>query len=562
MAMRDFLTRYPELTLFLVIALGYFIGSFQIHRFSLGPVTGSLFAGIAVGQFARVADSPMTKSFLFLMFLFGIGYSVGPQFLQALRRDGLKPVILAVFVCVVGLASAIAVSSLLSLDVGFSAGLLSGALTESPAMGTATEAINALPLPPAERARLVGHIAVADAVCYVFGAFGVIVFCSVVAPALLGIDLEAEARRLEQTLGIVGSQDWRQSAWREFETRAYPVAGSSRLAGITVAQAEALVPEHRVFIQRIRRQGALVAPEPAFTLREGDILALSGPREVIVEFIGRRGEEIEDRSLLDIPVTLADIALQRRELSGTSPDRLLAKPWMRGVYLKAIRRGGLDIPIAPGITLERGDLVRIVGPEDRVAAAARTMGVAIDAHAKADFVVLGLAIFLGGLVGVLVGVPVAGVRIALSTSVGALLAGLVVGHFKTRFPLFGRIPDDAVAFMTALGLAAFVGMTGLHAGPIFFSALADVGLSLFLGGIVVTSLPMVLGLLFGHFVLRLNPILTLGALAGAQTMTAAMAAVQDRSKSTVAVLGFTPAVPIGHVLLTSWGAVIVIVMAR
>lgn len=559
--MRDFLTRYPELTLFLVIALGYFIGSFQVNRFSLGPVTGSLFAGIAVGQFADIPDSPMTKSFLFLMFLFGIGYSVGPQFLQALRRDGLKPVILAVFVCVTGLLSAIAVSSLLSLDVGFSAGLLSGALTESPAMGTATEAINSLALPPEERARLVGHIAVADAVCYVFGAFGVIVFCSVVGPALLRIDVEAEAKQLERTLGIAGSREWRQSAWREYETRAYPIAGT-RLVGMTVAQAEARIPQHRVFVQRLRRGGDVITPEPGFMLREGDVLAISGPREVVVEFIGRRAQEIEDRALLDIPVALADIALQRRELSGASPEGLLAEPWMRGVYLKGISRGGQDIPIAPGIALERGDVVRIVGPEDRVRSAARSIGVAIDTHAKADFVVLGLAIFLGGLVGVLIGIPVAGVRIALSTSVGALLAGLVVGHLKTRFPLFGRIPDDAVAFMTALGLAAFVGMTGLHAGPIFFSALGEVGLSLFLGGVVVTSVPMVLGLLFGHFVLRLNPILTLGALAGAQTMTAAMAAVQDRSKSPVAVLGFTPAVPIGHVLLTTWGAVIVIVMAR
>ncbi len=560
--MRDFLTRYPELTLFLVIALGYFIGTFQIGRFSLGPVTGSLFAGIAVGQFAHIADSPMTKSFLFLMFLFGIGYSVGPQFLQALRRDGLKPVVLAAFVCTVGLVSAILVSKLLSLDVGFAAGLLSGALTESPAMGTATEAINSLALPEEERARLVGHIAVADAVCYVFGAFGVIVFCSIIGPALLRIDLEAEAKQLERTLGIVGSREWRQSAWRQFETRAYPIAAGSRLGGLTVAQAEALLPEHRVFIQRLRRRGELVTPEPDFALQEGDILALSGPREVVVEFIGRRAEEVEDRPLLDIPVTMVDVALQRRELSGASPEGLLAEPWMRGVYLKSIGRGGQEIPIAPGVALERGDLVRIVGPEDRVATAGRAMGVAIDTHAKADFVVLGLAIFLGGLVGVLVGVPVAGVRIALSTSVGALLAGLVVGHLKTRFPLFGRIPDDAVAFMTALGLAAFVGMTGLHAGPIFFSALRDVGVSLFFGGLVVTSVPMVLGLLFGHFVLRLNPILTLGALAGAQTMTAAMAAVQDRSRSPVAVLGFTPAVPIGHVLLTTWGAVIVIVMAR
>ena len=142
--------------------------------------------------------------------------------------------------------------------------------------------------------------------------------------------------------------------------------------------------------------------------------------------------------------------------------------------------------------------------------------------------VLGLAIFLGGLVGVLVTFPIGDMRISLSTSVGTLLAGLLVGHLRTRLPLFGRIPDGAVTLMTSLGLAAFVGMTGLHAGPVFLSALAEVGVSLLFGGMVVTLVPQIVGLYVGRYVLRMNPVLVLGALAGAQTMTAAMAAVQDR----------------------------------
>src|SRR5262249_58728152 len=88
--LEQFLVRYPELTLFLVIAIGYWIGGFKIGAFSLGPVTGALFAGLFVGQFADVPVSAMTKSFLFLLFLFGVGYSVGPQFAPALKRGGLR----------------------------------------------------------------------------------------------------------------------------------------------------------------------------------------------------------------------------------------------------------------------------------------------------------------------------------------------------------------------------------------------------------------------------------------------------------------------------------------
>src|SRR4051794_14935396 len=127
-----FLVRYPELAVYLTIALGYLIGRVKVAGISFGPVTGSLFAGLLIGQLAEIPIAGMAKSMLFVLFLFGIGYSVGPQFMQALKRDGLKPVLLAVVVGVTGLVAATAIAKLLALDPGYAAGLLSGALTESP----------------------------------------------------------------------------------------------------------------------------------------------------------------------------------------------------------------------------------------------------------------------------------------------------------------------------------------------------------------------------------------------------------------------------------------------
>ena len=557
----QFLIKYPELAVFLAISIGYLIGGVKLRGFSLGPVTGSLFAGILIGQFADVPISAMAKSLLFLLFLFGIGYSVGPQFLQSLKRDGLRPVVLAVVVCVTGLLTAIVIAKALGLDPGFAAGLVSGALTESPAMGTASEAINALPLPEVERTRLVAHIAVADAVCYVFGAVGVILFCSVVGPKLLGIDLVAEALKLEQELGI-SRKSGVASAWHRFELRAYRIAERAPIAGLSVAAAEAKFPEHRLFIQRARRGEAIIEAAPDLVIGAGDVVAVSGRRETLVEVLGPRAEEVEDRELLDIPVSVVDVLVTSKDLAGRGIEDVAKENWARSLYLRAITRGGQEIPLAPGISVERGDILRLVGPEAVVSRAAKQIGVIIAPTKATDFVVLGLAIFLGGLVGVLVTFPIGDMRISLSTSVGTLLAGLVVGHLRTRFPLFGRIPDEAVSLMTALGLAAFVAMIGLHAGPVFVSAVAEAGAGLLFGGMVVTMMPMIVGLYVGHYLLRMNPILLLGGLAGAQTMTAGMAAVQDRSGSPVAVLGYTPAVPIGHILLTTWGTVIVGVIAN
>ncbi len=559
--LEQFLVRYPELALFLVIAAGYWIGSFRIGAFSLGPVTGALFAGLAVGDFAHVPVSGMTKSFLFLLFLFGVGYSVGPQFALAMKRDGLKPMLLAIIVSFTGLATAIVVGRALQLDPGFAAGLMSGALSQSAAMGTATDAINGLAIDEQQRALFVSHVAVGDAVCYIFGYAGVITFVTVIVPALLKIDLKAESLKLEQALGITRAKPGLASAWRKFELRAYRLDAGAAIVGLTVTAAEARIPEQRVFIHRIRRGDRILEAEPATILAAGDIVALSAPREIIVELVGARAEEVEDRELLDIPLISAEVLLIDRKLAGMTLQQASEETWARGLYLRALSRGGQALPIGPGLVLERGDLLSIVGPEPVVVAAAKSIGVIVSPNTSIDFVVLGLAIFFGGLVGVLVSFPIGGITIALSTSVGTLLAGLLVGYLRTRYPHFGRIPDGAVSLMTSLGLAAFVGLTGIHAGPVFLSALRDSGIGLLLGGMVVTMLPQIVGFCVGHFVLRMNPILLLGALTGAQTVTAAMAAIQERSGSAVVVLGYTPAYPVSNILLTTWGSVMVVVFA-
>ena len=184
---------------------------------------------------------------------------------------------------------------------------------------------------------------------------------------------------------------------------------------------------------------------------------------------------------------------------GKSLAEASTEAWARGLYLRSVSRGNQDVPIAAGLLLQRGDVLRIVGPEPIVQTAATNIGVIISPSSTIDFVVLGLAIFLGGVVGVLVTFTLGGIKISLSTSVGTLLAGLLVGHLRTRYPRFGRIPDGAIALMTSLGLAAFVGLTGIHAGPIFVSALREAGLGLLIGGMVVTLAPQFVGLAFGHF---------------------------------------------------------------
>ena len=176
---------------------------------------------------------------------------------------------------------------------------------------------------------------------------------------------------------------------------------------------------------------------------------------------------------------------------------------------------------------------------------------------ESDVVFLGVGIVIGGLIG-LATVTVGGLPLTLTSSGGALIMGLVFGWLRSVYPTFGRIPEPALWIFDTVGLAVFIGVVGLTAGPTFVTGLRETGLSLLFVGMVVALVPHLLTLLFGLHVLKMNPLILFGACAGAGTMTAALRAIQDESQSKLPVLGYTVPYAIGNIILTAWGPVIVV----
>jgi putative transport protein len=554
-------TKYPEMGVYLAIGIGYLIGPLKVRGVGLGVVTGSLLGGVLIGNFFQVPVSDQAKAIVFLLFLFGIGYSIGPSFFQNLKGDGWRWGVLGVFVPVVGLFTAYAVARFLKLDPGYSAGLLSGSLTESPAIGTASEAIRGLALSDDQKQLLIGHIAVADAICYIFGTLGVIWCCSSLGPKLLRFDLREESRKAEAELGIRRSKPGVSSAWQPIGFRAYSIPKSALIIGKTVAEAEKAVTDGRLFVERIRRNGEIFSPVATTVLESGDSLAIIGRTEVLVRVLGPSSSEVTDPELLEIPVASCDLYVTCKAIVGKTLQEIADSIHeARGVLLRGIIRGGQSLPIGTQVVVERGDTLQVTGSAPTVERLAPIVGMLLSPHEDSDFAVLGLAIFVGVLVGAIITIPIGHLRINLGTSVGTLLAGVGVGWMRSVRPWFGRIPDGALLFMRAYGLAAFVAMIGLKAGPIFVTAVKDHGYQLFCGGIVVTLIPLVSGLFFGRYALRLNPALLMGGIAGAQTMIAGVAAVQEKSDSAVATVGYSCTVPFGHILLTTWGTIIVSLM--
>ena len=552
------LRTHPEIAVFLAIGLGYWIGRFSVRGVGFGPVTGSLIAGLLVGYAVEVPVADTAKQLLFLLFMFGIGYSAGPGFVRGLRDAGWRWAVLGSVIPLAGLLTAWAMAKLLDLELGYAVGMMSGGLTESPVIGTASEAIRALPIPAEEKSRLIAQIPVADALTYLFGTIGVIVFCGYVGPWLLRVDLRADARRLEAAMGLSREADGVDSGWRMFAMRAYRLEPRHRVVGLPVAEAERSAAPARLFVERIRRDGEVIDAQPETVLRAGDVVAVIAARETMVRLLAGVAEEVHDRRLLDVPVATRDVVLSHASVVGRSVAELRAETTaLRGVFLQAIRRAGRSLPVAPQTRLEQGDVITLHGLAPAVDRIASLAGEPARSPRGADFVALGLAIGAGALAGVLLSLPVAGLHIALGSSVAVLLVGLALGWRNAQHPGFAHIPAAAIEFMKSLGLSAFVAMIGLKAGPVFVDAIREIGLSVFLGGIVVTLVPQFVGLLVGRYLLRIEPLLLLGALAGAQTMTAALAAVQDRSDSPVAVIGYSSTVAFGHILISIGGTVLV-----
>lgn len=547
----------PELAVFLTLAIGFLIGRIKFGSFSLGIVVGTLLAGVLIGQLDIKVPS-IVKSIFFALFLFTTGYKVGPQFFRGLKRDAIPQMALTVVLCVVCLLTAFGFAKLLGFDVGTAAGLLAGAFSESTVIGTAGEAIQRLAIPDTEKTALLNNIPVAYAVTYLIGTASLVWFIPTIGPKLMGINLREEGARMQAEIGGTELGLGVVSATRRFDARAYRVTNPN-LVNKTVAQIEALPVNVRVFIARIRHNGQIVEPTPTTVIHRDDVVAVVARQEVHVAGGDRIGPEVDDKALLDIPIETLDVVVTNKSVVGKTLPQLARLELFHGVFLRDLFRSGLEIPIGTGTRIDRGDVLRLIGDKPEVERAAKYLGYADRPTTSTDMVFVGTGIVLGGFVGLL-SVTVLGVPLTLTASGGALIMGLVFGWLRSVYPYFGRIPEPAIWVFDTVGLCVFIGVVGLSAGPSFVSGLQKTGLSLVAVGLVSALLPHTIGILFGRYVLKMNPLIVLGACAGAGTITAALRAVQDEAQSSVPALGYTVPYAIGNILLTAWGPVLVAMM--
>ena len=551
----------PILALFLCVAVGYAIGKIRIGSFQLGGIVGTLFAAIVIGQIGVPVDAQI-KTMAFAMFIYSLGYVSGPQFFNSLGRSTLNQVHLVAFCTIVVFLTVWALAVIFDLDKGTAAGLMAGATTESASIGTASEALATIGLDDATLKQMRANIGVTYAVTYLFGFTLVVFFVSVVAPRMMGVDIKITAKEYEKELGDIGEilETGQEDALRKVMARVYKLE-LEQADGMTVADFEEK-HSYDIVVQQLvrRRRERLVAPD--LKLAMGDRIVLIGKLEALVEAGNFLGEESADTHGAGFVGETRDVVITNKKLIGATIQeaRMLINPKKRrGVYATRLVRVGFDIEMRPNTRAQAGDIITLYGPSDMIDSAASEIGYSMDRSDAVDYVYLGLGIIVGILIGMIT-VPIAGAPVALHTGGGCLISGLVFGWLRSKKPTFGSLPPATALHMKDFGLAVFVASVGLEVGPRAMELLIDKGLLLPFLAAVMVLVPLISSMYYARYVLKMNPAVICGALAGLLTCTAGLNATVAAADSETPVLGYTVPYAIANVTLTLMGPVIVFVV--
>ena len=546
--------------IFLTLGIGFWLGGLRYKSFSLGPVTATLIVGVIIGQLV-IPISETVKSLAFMLFLFAIGYSVGPQFFRSLKGDGLKQICFALVECVIVIGVTVGICKLFGYNKGIAVGVFAGAQTVSAVIGVGSDTIKSLGLPADEASRMLDIIPACYAVCYIFGTVGSAWIIANLGPILLGglKKVKEETARLEEEMdsGDFTPDPGQIIANRPVSFRAYRVEADFFNRPRTVKEIEKHLKsrELRHFVERLRINGEITDPDPDVRVRKGDIVVLSGRRESIVQDAAWIGTEVSDHELLTFGTENLPVTVSKSGAAGMTLGELRLQPYMHGVMIHKVVRNDMPLPLRKKLQLEKGDVITLVGLPQDVDVAVPEIGFSDRQTPESDMVFIGLGIAIGCLIGAIV-VRCGNIPISLSTSGGAILSGLILGWLRSKRPSFGHIPRSVLWFMDNAGLNLFIAVVGLSAGPSFIGGLKEVGPELFFVGIACTTIPLIICIFVANKIFKFPAAVSLGCVAGSRNAVAALGAIQDSLESTLPVMGYTVTYAVGSVILILAGMVV------
>ncbi len=496
----------------LVIAIGLFLGRYKFKGVSLGS-TWILFVGIVFSHFGLRVDPgtlAFVKDFGLILFVFTIGLQVGPGFFTSFKKGGVKLNLLALTMVALTVFVTIGLNAVTGGDLKVMTGVMSGAVTNTPGLGAAQQALSA------EESSL---LASAYAVAYPLGVIAVIVLI-IFAKSIFKIDLAKEKAALESE---EGSSEGARRMHCEVENPA--------IFGLKIKDVISKQEDEKYVISRLMRGREIIVPGPDTVLMQGDkLLIVTNPSMVdAIRIIF--GKEIPmhltDWDKLGDAVVTRRLAITRSSLTGKHLKDLNIRA-NYGVTITRVVRAGVELVARPNLILEMGDGLQVVGTESAIGDVAKLVGNRPQSLTKPNLV----PIFFGIAVGVIFGsIPLAipGIpsAVKLGLAGGPLIIAILLGHFGPKFKITTYTTLSANMMVREIGISLFMASVGLGAGENFVASIVNGGYMWIIYGLIITSIPIIIIMLLSRLVLKLNFYQLCGLVAGASTNPASLAFSQE-----------------------------------
>lgn len=546
----NFFLTNPSVAIFLTLGLGYLVGRFHIKSFKLGATVGVLLVGLIIGQMGKFQIAPVVKNLFFDLFIFTIGYEVGPVFIASFKKKGIKFIIQSVIFSVIAFVVSFALFKIFHVNFGEAGGIIAGSLTQSACIGTANSAIEALHISQAAKTAAMSQVAIAYALTYVFGTIGVLIFLKNIAPAIFHVNLREATKEYIETNHIkTDTKSVKISA--NIRVRAFRINAENRYIGKTILDFNN--DNVGLNIEEIVRDGKTLT-SPSTVLANNDIILVIGSIKKFADFTDKK-YNLSEVNANNYPLHLKKTTiLLTKVYNYNTLENMLAN----GVIIESAYHD--DKKITDYTLLSVGDHITVIGPQSYLTNIMKNIGYEKAAGTKTDVSFLSIGIFLGILLGAIV-ITIHKIPLTLGGGGGALFAGLYFGWLQEKHPNIGVIPPSTRWLLKSLGLNLFIGVVGLQAGSGFVTALKEMGWLVFVIGILVSILPHLFTLLFSKFILKMNIVDNIGSLCGSGTITAALNAVNAETDSTVFALSYTPTYALGNIFLTVMAPLIVALLA-
>jgi putative transport protein len=556
-ALFTFLNANPYMLLFGVVSLAVLIGRITIKGYGLGMVAGAILVGCAVAIAGSVYGvtfkiDTFTMNLFYYLFMYGVGLRVGPSFLNSLRGDGLKFTLLAVICSVLSLLVVVAGTKLFQLPIGAAGGILAGATTMSSAIGSAEQAVasGAIQLPPGTTAADVSAmITLCYGITYLWGTIGIVLMCKYM-PRWWGVDAKAAARRYEAEHGILQVDDMGLTGYVAFGLRAYRLENPAT-AGLTINDFRARFPEYRVV--NVCRGDESIGADPLTELQLGDVIALGGSHKDLTANIGVIGPEVHDPKALGVQLDQAEILVTEKAVIGRKLLEFRGESLAGQLQLTRLERGGVPLPIGPETQLQRRDVLFVTGLTSAVQQAGKLFGVIARPSTVTDLLTLFVGMTLGLLIG-LIQFPAFGAAVGLGNAGGLMVSGIIVSSLSSRLRFFGNTPNAARNILEDMGLLVFVAIVGINAGATLLSQLTGtLAVQIFAVGFVVCLLPPFAVWVVGYHLMKINPAVLMGGMAGARSHSGPCREAAAEIGSSAPWVGFPVAFAVSGILLTVFG---------